>query len=935
MTYTVDKLTPMLTQYRAIKREHEDVILLFRLGDFYEMFGEDAKIAAGVLELVLTSREMGKGRRVPMCGIPYHAADRYIARLLAAGHKAAVCEQVEDPKKTKQLVKREVIRILTPGTVVEEHLLEERANNYLVSIVHADGRWGLAAADSSTGEFMVTEFTGADAPEEVREELSRLHPSELLVRAGDGPAEGLASAASGDGCSVTTWEADAFLAETPAEFLKRHFGVGSLRGFGCEDMPAATEAAAGVIAYLKRTHKSGLEQLRGLRTYSRGEFMLVDAASRRNLELLASLRDGSRQNTLLWVLDQTLTPMGARLLRVWITAPLLDPRTIGRRLDAVQEMYGDPVLRGKLREQLRGIRDLERLVSRAAAATASGRDLAGLRDSLKRLPGFAATMGGAGDSNGGILRFAQDDSERTAVGQERVSCPGREGGDTASAASYRSNGGAAGAGTPALQELVAGFDPVEDLCEVLAGALEEAPPANVRDGGSIGTGYSPELDELREARAHGKEWIAGLQERERERTGAKSLKVGFNQVFGYYIEVTRPNLHLVPPDYQRRQTTANAERFVTPELKEYEEKILGAEERILDLEQLLLSDLRSKVAAEAARVQRAARAVAEADVLACFAEVAARNRYVRPAMTDSDVLEIRGGRHPVVELTLRDERFVPNDTRLNCTEDQILIITGPNMAGKSTYLRQVALIALMAQMGSFVPADEAAVGVVDRVFTRVGASDDLATGQSTFMVEMTETANILHHATRRSLIVLDEIGRGTSTFDGLSIAWSVAEHIHNAKHLGAKTLFATHYHHLNELADSLPRVKNYRIAVKEKGDQVIFLRQIVPGGTDRSYGIQVARLAGLPPEVLERAKQILWSLEQRNNVGEVGARPAVSASHAQPADQLALFEGAPDPLVEELRRIDINTLTPIEALNRLAELKRRADGAGETRTREE
>jgi DNA mismatch repair protein MutS len=872
----------MLSQYRAIKREHEDVILLFRLGDFYEMFGDDAKIAAEVLELVLTSREMGKGRRIPMCGVPYHAADRYIARLLAAGHKAAVCEQVEDPRKTKHLVKREVIRILTPGTVVEEHLLEERANNYLASVALADGRWGLAAADGSTGEFVVTEFVGPAAWEELTEELARLRPSELLVREGEQGVAELA-AACGSGCSITSWASQAFLTETPAELLKRHFGVGSLRGFGCEEMPAAVEAAAAVIAYLKRTHKSGLEQLRGLRTYSRSEFMLVDTASRRNLELLASLRDGSKQNTLLWVLDHTLTPMGARLLRRWVTAPLLDPAAIEERLHAVQAFHDDAMVRGRLREQMREIRDLERLVSRAAAATASGRDLAGLRDSLSRLPGLAETLAGGESPEG----------------------PGSH---------------------SALARLIDGFDPVSDLCELLSRALEDAPPVNVREGGTIRTGYSAELDDLREARTHGKKWIAGLQERERERTRAKSLKIGFNQVFGYYIEVTRPNLHLVPPDYQRRQTMANVERFVTPELKEYEEKILGAEERILALEQELLADLRSKAAAEAARVQRAAEVVAQADVLACFAEVAARNRYVRPAITDSDVIEIRGGRHPVVELTLRDERFVPNDTHLSCSEDQVLIITGPNMAGKSTYLRQVALIALMAQMGSFVPADGATIGIVDRVFTRVGASDDLATGQSTFMLEMTETASILHHATRRSLIVLDEIGRGTSTFDGLSIAWSVAEHIHNAEHLGAKTLFATHYHHLNELADTLPRVKNYRIAVKEKGDQVIFLRQIVPGGTDRSYGIQVARLAGLPPEVLERAKQILWSLEQRNHVGEVNGRPSQSAPQPPPpVDQLALFGGAPDPIVEELRRIDVDNLTPIEALNRLAELKRRID----------
>ena len=869
----MDKLTPMLAQYRAIKREHEDVILLFRLGDFYEMFGEDARIAAEALELVLTSWEMGKGRRMPMCGIPYHAADRYIARLLAAGHKAAVCEQVEDPKKTKQLVKREVIRILTPGTVVEEHLLEERANNYLVSVARSGERWGLAAADGSTGEFMVTEFDG-EAWEELRDEVLRLHPSEILAAEGEPRLEALAALGTDAGGMLTTWGPEAFLAEGPADALKRHFGVVSLRGFGCEEMPAAIEAAAAIIAYLKRTHKSGLEQLRGLHAYSRDQFMIVDATSRRNLELLASLRDGSPRNTLLWVLDATLTPMGARLLRRWIAAPLREVEAIERRLDGVQAFHEEATLRARVRDQLKEIRDLERLVSRAAAATAGGRDLAGLRDSLGRLPDLAASLGGSGKA--------------------------------------------------ALEALVSDFDPVADLRELLERGLEESPPAVVREGGTIRAGYSAELDELRSARTDGKDWIAGLQERERQRTGIKSLKVGYNQVFGYYLEVTRPNLHLVPSDYQRRQTMANGERFVTPELKEYEAKVLGAEERILGLEQELLAEVRARAAAEAARVQRAAEVVAEADVLACFAEVAARNHYVRPQVSESDRIEIRAGRHPVVELTLRDERFVPNDADLDCGENQVLIITGPNMAGKSTYLRQVALIVLMAQAGSFVPAESAHIGLVDRIFTRVGASDDLATGQSTFMVEMTETANILHHATRRSLIVLDEIGRGTSTFDGLSIAWSVAEHIHNAPHLGAKTLFATHYHHLNELADSLPRVRNYRVAVKEKGDQVIFLRQIVPGGTDRSYGIQVARLAGLPPQVLERAKQILWSLEERDHVGGKPAA-AVSTERPAPRDQLALFGGAPDPIVEELRRMDVDNLTPVEALNRLAELKRRIE----------
>jgi DNA mismatch repair protein MutS len=872
----------MLSQYRAIKREHEDVILLFRLGDFYEMFGDDAKIAADALDLVLTSREVGKGRRIPMCGIPYHAADRYIARLLSAGHKAAICEQVEDPRKAKGLVKREVIRILTPGTVVEEYLLDERANTYLVSLAFADQGIGLAAVDSSTGEMLVTEFAGPSAWTELGDEVSRLQPAEVLLPEGGDAEPQLRRLLDGTAATVSAREDSEFIAQGPEEYLRRHFGVSSLRGFGCDGMPAATEAAAAALAYLERTQRSSLEQIRELRTYSRADFMVVDATTRRNLELLASLRDGSRRHTLLWVLDSTVTSMGARLLVRWMTAPLLSREQIEGRLDVVSALLDDPPLRARVRDILRSIRDLERPVGRAAAGAATPRDLSGVRDSLGALPDFASAL--------------------------------------------------AQSGRPALQTLVADFDPVPDLCELLGRAIEDSPPALLREGGVIRADYSPELDELREARAKGKDWIAGLQQRARAETGIKSLRVGFNQVFGYYIEVTKPNLRLVPEHYQRRQTMANAERFVTPELKEYESKVLGAEERILALEQELFADLRAKVAAEAARIQRASDVVARADVLACFAEVAARNRYVRPQIADDDRIEIRAGRHPVVELTLQDERFVPNDAHLNCSEDQLLIITGPNMAGKSTYLRQIALIALMAQMGSFVPAESATIGIVDRIFSRVGASDDLATGQSTFMVEMTETANILRHATRRSLIILDEIGRGTSTFDGLSIAWSVAEYIHNAPNLGAKALFATHYHHLNELAESLPRVRNYRIAVKERGDQIVFLRQIVPGGTDRSYGIQVARLAGLPSDVIERAKQVLWSLEQSDHLGGAGGRSKLlpngpdGQSRLKPAvpDQLALFGGAPDPLVEELRSIDVNALTPLEALNKLAELQRLA-----------
>ncbi len=882
-----DDLTPMLSQYRAIKREHEGVILLFRLGDFYEMFGDDAKVAADALDLVLTSREVGKGRRIPMCGIPYHAADRYLARLLSGGHKAAICEQVEDPRKAKGLVRREVVRVLTPGTVVEDFLLEERTNNYLVGLAFSDGRIGIAAADSSTGELVVTELNGPGALSELSDELSRLQPSEVLLPPGYEDQPELRRLIDAQSAAVSLRDDSELLSQSADDYLRRHFGVGSLRGFGCEEMPAAIEAAASVLSYLAHTQRSGIEQIRELRTYSRSDFMIVDATTRRNLELVASLRDGSRRNTLLWVLDDTATPMAARLLRRWITAPLLRKDEIGRRLDAVGAFLEEAPLRARVRETLRSIRDLERPVGRAAAGAATPRDLAGLRDSLRCLPEFAAAL--------------------------------------------------AGSGRGALQELVADFDPLPDLCDLLARSVVDSPPALLREGGVIRAGYSGDLDELREARAVGKDWIAGLQERAREETGIKSLRVGFNQVFGYYIEVTRPNLQLVPEQYQRRQTMANAERFVTPELKEYESKVLGAEERMLALEQELFAELRARVAAEAVRVQRASDVVARADVLACFAEAAARNHYTRPAITEDDSIEISGGRHPVVELTLQDERFVPNDAHLNCADDQLLIITGPNMAGKSTYLRQVALIALMAQMGSFVPAESATIGIVDRIFSRVGASDDLATGQSTFMVEMTETANILRHATKRSLIILDEIGRGTSTFDGLSIAWSVAEYLHDAPHLGAKTLFATHYHHLNELAETLPRVRNYRIAVKEKGDQIVFLRQIVPGGTDRSYGIQVARLAGLPADVIERAKQVLWSLEQSNHVG--GGRPAGAAgaapSRLMSRDQLSLFGGAPDPLVVELRSIDLDALTPLDALNKLAELQRQAraqaaDGAPPT-----
>jgi len=870
-----EKLTPMLRQYRAIKREHEDVILLFRLGDFYEMFGEDAEVASKALDLTLTSREIGKGRRMPMCGVPHHAVDRYLARLIAAGHKAAICEQMEDPGKAKGLVKREVTRVLSAGTVVEEHLLDERRSNYLVSVAVEDGRVGIAAVESSTGEFMTTQLSGERVHEQAEEEISRIGPAEVVLSSeAAGDAGLMAAVGKACGCEITPLDGDAFLLETPREVLTKHFGTNSLRGFGCEEMPAAVAAAAGAIRYLQQMQKSAVEQVRALRTYSPSQFMVLDAATRRNLELTASLRDGSRRNTLLWALDDTRTPMGARMLRGWLLAPLLETAGIEQRLEAVDAFRRDDMLRAQVREQLGRIRDMERIAARAAAGTAHARDLLGLRESLQALPQVAEALSQA----------------------------------------------------EALQAMAAQVDTLPDLLEVLERSLADDPPLSLREGGLIRPGCSAELDDLRRASTEGKEWIASLQEQERRRTGIKSLRVGFNQVFGYYLEVTKANLGSVPDDYIRKQTMANAERFITPDLKEWEAKVLGAEEKICDLEYELFAGVRAEVAQRAARIQQSARALAEADVLAGFAEVAARNHYVRPQVHDGDSIEIEGGRHPIVELTLTDERFVPNGARLDCSENQVLIITGPNMAGKSTYLRQVALIALMAQAGSFVPADSARIGLVDRIFTRVGASDDLATGQSTFLVEMNETANILHNATRRSLIILDEIGRGTSTFDGLSIAWAVAEFIHSNPRMGAKTLYATHYHHLNELADSLPRVKNFRIAVKEEGDRVVFLRKIVPGGTDRSYGIQVARLAGLPHEVIERAKEVLWTLEQSNSVGQVGPKSGAPLHVPPPAPvtQLTLFEPVANPIVEELAALEVDGMTPLQALMKLAEIQAKA-----------
>ncbi len=867
-----DKLTPMFRQYQAIKARYPDALLLFRLGDFYEMFGEDAKIGSQVLQLVLTSREIGKGNRVPMCGVPHHAVERYIAKLLEAGYKVAICDQLEEPSPKKRLVQRGVTRVLTPGTLVEDAFLEAKNYNFLVAIAPqgADGgrrlRFGLAVAEVSTGEFAVTELD----EKTLWSELVRLQPAEVLLPETIAEDEKFAARLKEvcENTSVTTFDLDPFT--DPEQLLRQHFQVTTLDGFGVVGMSLAIRAAAMVLSYLKRTQLSALEHLKGLSTYSVSEFMLLDIATRRNLELVQSLRDGGVYGTLLWVLDETVTPMGARLLRRWILQPLLTPERINERLDAVEELFRNTLWRQEIREALRKMPDLERLVARVGTGTANPRDLAHIRAALEVIPHLRQLLQEAHSS--------------------------------------------------LLISLYHRLHTADDLHQRLATALVDNPPTRVTEGGIFRDGYHPELDELRYIARNGKQLIAELEAKERERTGIRNLRIGYNQVFGYYIEVTKANLDLVPNDYIRKQTLTDVERFVTPELKQLENKVLGAEERITQLEHQLFVELRNEVARRSGELLETARGVAELDVLATLAEVAAKNHYTRPIVDEGDEIVIKEGRHPVIEQVQKEKPFVPNDCLLDNRENQLLIITGPNAAGKSTYLRQVALIVLMAQIGSFVPAKEAKIGVVDRIFTRVGAHDELVRGQSTFIVEMTETANILHNATERSLVLIDEIGRGTSTYDGIAIAWAVAEELHR---IGCKCLFATHYHHLNELENLLPRVRNYQAKVLEEGDKVVFLYRIVPGGTDRSYGIQVARLAGLPERVIERAREILQTLE--GNDQKVIAPPKTAAQLIPTPIQLRLFEFAPHPILERLKRIDPDSLTPREALDLLYDLKRKLE----------
>ena len=882
----------LMEQYREIKKQHQDAILLCRVGDFYEAFYEDAKLISRVLNIALTARshKNQKGDSAPMAGIPHHALDSYLYKLVQAGHNVAIYDQVEDAKVARgenRLVKRDVVKVATPGTITDPKILDQKVNNYLVAIYPIGTVYGLAVSDVSTGEFTVTELEDIT---KLWAELFRFAPKECLFSESFDDEEMFERLRTELKAAINTLPDWRFDHDTARTELLQHFNTLSLEGFGCEDMPAAICAAGALVYYLKETQKQEVEHILSLHTYTVSDFMVLDADTQRNLELTRSIRDGSSKGTLLEVMDETTTPMGGRSLRQWLLKPLRQPDQINARLEAVEELKNRIGLQEELRESLDQMYDVERLISRVSLGSANARDLLALKTSLCLIPSLK---------------------------EQLQNCE-----------------------TAFLRTLEESLDPLTELAELIDNAIHPEPPVTVRDGNLIHDGYNEELDELREITGEGKNWMASLQKQESEKTGIPSLKIGFNKVFGYYIEVTTANLDSVPEHYIRKQTLVNAERFITPELKERESQILNAEDRIQTLEYELFCNVRVEVAQETERIQKVASVIATVDVIASLAYTASKYEYAKPIIDESDEIIIRDGRHPVVERLFTQEGFVPNDTELNCREQQMHILTGPNMSGKSTVLRQTALITLLAQMGSFVPASAAKIGAVDRIFTRVGASDNLVMGQSTFLVEMNETANILNNATRKSLIILDEIGRGTSTFDGLSIAWAVAEYILDEKRIGAKTLFATHYHELIELAGKYKQAKNYNVAVHEDGEKITFLRKVVEGGTDQSYGIHVARLAGLPQYVIERAQQILTVLEEHNLSveGETEAPPPKAAPRAPrprrrlskatfegDALQLALFTPKTHPIVEQLRSTEVNQMTPLDALNLLYQLKARAE----------
>ena len=876
----LSQLSPMMRHYMETKKEYPDCILFYRLGDFYEMFFDDALTASKVLEITLTGKECGLPERAPMCGVPYHAVDSYLYRLVQNGYKVAIAEQMEDPKLAKGLVKREVIRVVTPGTITSAQALDETKNNYLMGIVYMDGKYGVSTADITTGEFLVTEV---DSGRELFDEINKFSPSEIICNnAFYMSGVDIDELKNRYNVAVSALDSHFFGDESCRKILREHFKVGSLSGLGLDDYSTGVIAAGAVMAYMYETQKSTLEHITSITPYCTGQFMIIDTSTRRNLELVETMREKQKRGTLLWVLDKTKTAMGARLLRTWIEQPLIHKEEIIRRQDVVEELNMSYISREELCEYLNPIYDLERLIGRISYKTANPRDLIAFKTSLEMLPHIKRLLG----------------EFRSAV----------------------------------FKELEADLDPLEDLYSLIERAIEDDPPITVRDGGMIKEGFSEEADRLRQAKTEGKDWLAQLESREKEKTGIKNLKIKFNKVFGYYFEVTNSFKSLVPDYFIRKQTLTNAERYTTDELKELEDIIMGAEEKLVSLEYDLFCQVRDEIASQVVRIQKTAKAIAGIDVFCSLSAVASRHNYVKPAINENGVIQIKNGRHPVVEQMMRDDLFVANDTFLDNGKNRLSVITGPNMAGKSTYMRQVALIVLMAQLGSFVPAQEADIGICDRIFTRVGASDDLASGQSTFMVEMTEVANILRNATKHSLLVLDEIGRGTSTFDGLSIAWAVIEHISNTKLLGAKTLFATHYHELTELEGTIAGVKNYCIAVKEQGDDIVFLRKIVRGGADKSYGIQVAKLAGVPDSVIARAKEIAEELSDNDitsrakEIAQAGATVTQHKAVPKPDEvdmqQLSFFDTVKDDdIVRELEGLELSTMTPIDALNTLYRLQ--------------
>lgn len=884
------ELTPMMQQYMEIKNQYQDCIIFYRLGDFYEMFFDDALTCSRELEITLTGKNCGLEERAPMCGIPYHAVDGYLSKLISKGYKVAICEQVEDPKASKGIVKREVIRIVTPGTNLNTQSLEEDKNNYLMGIVHTVNAYGISVVDITTGDFYVTEV---DSDRKLLDEINKFNPSEIICNStfmvSGVDIEDLRNRLQTSVSDLEPWYFDESLC---INAMKEHFKVSSLAGLGLKDYTIGIIAAGSVLLYLLETQKNALTHLTKITPYITNKFMLLDSSTRRNLELVETLREKQKRGSLLWVLDKTKTAMGARLLRNYIEQPLIDRDEINHRLDAIAELNHTVITREEIREYLNPIYDLERLMSRISYKSAGPRDLISFQSSIAMIPPIKY-----------LLQNASSDI---------------------------------------LKQIQVELDPLEDLQLLISNSIMEEPPIGIKEGGIIKDGFHEEVDKLRSAKTDGKKWLAELETKEKDNTGIKNLKVKFNRVFGYYLEVTNSYQNLVPDHWIRKQTLANAERYTTPELKELEDVILGAEDKLFSLEYNIFCDIRDQIAGEVSRIQQTAKALAKLDVFSSLALVAERNNFIRPNINDQGTIDIKDGRHPVVEQMISNNMFVANDTYLNNQEHRVSIITGPNMAGKSTYMRQTALIVLMAQIGSFIPASYGDIGIVDRIFTRVGASDDLASGQSTFMVEMTEVANILRNATKNSLLILDEIGRGTSTFDGLSIAWAVVEHISNPKLLGAKTLFATHYHELTELEGKIDSVNNYCIAVKEQGEDIVFLRKIVKGGADKSYGIQVAKLAGVPDSVLQRAGEIVDELSQ-NDIAEKARTIKASTdlgkdknaihktrkSKEEIPDQMSLFDYSGDEVVKEeilmeVKNIDLNKMTPMDAMNFLYMLQKKA-----------